>query len=468
MPAHTTRPNILLIMTDQQRGDCLGSEGHPSLLTPNMDSIAAAGMRFRHAYSTSPVCIPARRSLMSGLSPQRHGVVGYAERQEWELDASLPALLRDAGYHTGLVGRSMHLHPPRKRFGFEEMVTNPDYEEFLDARLPEGGGHRGSGVMHNDWTARSYHMPEHLHQTHWTVNEALRFLRRRDPVRPWFLTVSFTAPHPPLVPPDFYFQRYLRAEPPAPVIGDWCEKPSWNGVAPKVDSAHVNLTGEALRSCRAGYYGLINHVDDEIRRLLSPVTGFDAKNTMVVFTSDHGEMLGDHYLFRKSLPYEPAARIPFLMHLPRSMGEAVRGGVSELPVCLEDILPTVLDVAGLPAPKGIDGRSLLPVLMGEKPSRWRASLHIEIGGGKNAFHALTNGREKYIWFSQTGVERFFDLEKDPRECHDLINSAAAQKRVTKARAELTRRLRDRPEKFVRNGKLVSGRPHGKVIPQSRV
>lgn len=465
-------PNILLIMTDQQRGDCLGIENHPCLLTPNMDALAAEGMRFRCAYSTSPVCIPARRSLLSGLHPQTHGMIGYADGREWEPAATLPQLLRDAGYHTGLVGRSMHQHPPRKRYGFEEMVIaglqdENDYSRFVEEHLPAGGGYYGSGVMHNDWTARNWHLPEHLHQTHWTVNEALRFLERSDPSRPWFLTASFLAPHPPLIPPDFYFQRYLRSNLPGPEIGDWAEVPEFPGGAPAVDSARVNLTGEALRSCRAAYYGLINHIDDEIRRLLSPVTGFDPNNTLVVFASDHGEMLGDHYRFRKSLPYEASARIPFIIRMPGSF-EVPRGKVSDLPVCLEDLLPTLLEAAGVAVPGGVDGRSLLPALRGEPGSSWRDDLHIEIGGADPSFHALTDGREKYVWFSQSGHEQFFDLQADPTECQDLAPTAGIRPRLEGWRTRLIQRLEHRPEGFVQNGKLISGRPHANMIVEKAV
>lgn len=457
-----TKPNILFIMTDQQRGDCLGVEGHPCLLTPNMDALAAGGVRFRRAYSTCPVCIPARRSLLSGLHPQTHGMVGYASDQEWDPPATLPGMLRDAGYHTALVGRSMHQHPVRKRYGYEEMII--DYTAYLDEKLPDGGGYYGSGVMHNDWTARSWHLPEHLHMTHWTVNEALRFLKRRDPSCPWFLTVSFLAPHPPLVPPDFYFQRYLRNPQPDRFIGDWEEKPVFPEGAPKVDSARVDLTGETLRSCRAGYYGLINHIDDEIHRLLSGVTGFDDKNTLVVFTSDHGEMLGDHYLYRKSLPYEGAARIPFLIRPPRSWKDATRGTTSELPVCLEDLMPTLLEAAGVEPPSHLDGRSLMPVVRGGKPAGWREFLHIENAAGIMPFHSLTDGAEKYIWFSRDGREQFFDLGKDPNELHDLSSDSDGESRMKPWRERLIDRLQERPEGFVENGSLAAGKELNKMIP----
>jgi len=463
------RPNILFIMTDQQRGDCLGVDGHPCLQTPNMDAIAADGVRFRRAYSTCPVCIPARRSLMSGLHPASHGMVGYKDGEEWNPPATLPQLLRDAGYHTGLVGRNMHLYPHWKRYGFEEMVVagnfDSDYNEYLNRHLPEGGGYYGSGVMHNDWTARTWHMPEHLHQTHWTVNEALRFLRRSDPSRPWFLTVSFVSPHPPLVPPEFYFNRYLRADLPQPLMGDWAEKPEFPGGAPAVNSNRVDLKGEVLLSCRAAYYGLINHIDDEIRRLLSTeMRTYNRQNTLVVFTSDHGEMLGDHYLFRKSLPYEGAARIPFLMRLPGSWENAARGQTSDLPVCLEDIMPTLLDAAGADIPDYIDGQSLLPVLQGDEPEKWREALHVEHSGAAYGFHALTDGKEKYIWFSQSGREQFFDLQNDPSELHDLIESPAHQDRISQWRQMLIQKLTNRPEGFVQAGQLIVGKPHTSLIP----
>lgn len=463
------QPNILFIMTDQQRGDCLGVDGHPCLQTPNMDALAADGVRFRRAYSTCPVCIPARRSLMTGLHPDKHGVIGWISGQD--LDApTLPHLLRDAGYHTGLVGRHMDLYPRRKRYGFEEMViaakTDSDYNEFINRHAPEGGGYYGSGVMSNDWTARTWHLPEQLHQTNWTTEEALRFLRRRDPTRPWFLTVSYLAPHPPLTPPEFYFNRYLRADLPAPLMGDWAEKPEFPGGAPQLISNRIDLKGEILLSSQAAYYGLINHVDDQISRLLSTQEKlFDPENTLVVFTSDHGEMLGDHHFFMKSLPYEGAARIPLLMRLPGSWKSAARGEASDLPVYLEDIMPTLLDAAGVGIPDRIDGRSLLPVLQGKQPKSSRKDLHIECGE-RIPFHAMTDGREKYIWFSQSGREQFFDLQTDPTELHDLIASPAHQQGIAQWRKKLVQKLDKRPEGFVQRERLVAGQPHTKLIPVS--
>ena len=459
------RPNILLVMTDQQRGDCLGLERHPVLLTPTMDHIGGRGAHFARAYTTCPTCIAARRSLLSGQFPATHGMVGYRDGVEWDAPPTLPQVLSEAGYHSCLVGRSMHQHPVRKRYGFDHMVLHggdaSDYEEWVAERAPAGsGGYYGTGVMHNDWTARPWHLPEAFHQTNWTVNQALDFLRKRDPSCPFFLTVSFIAPHPPLVPPAAYMDRYLRCDLPSPVVGDWAELPPDDGVGQGQSPGRVHLTGEALRSARAGYYGLINHVDDQLNRLLNPVNGIDrtAGDTVVVFTSDHGEMLGDHYLWRKSVPYEPSARIPLLVRAPERFG--LDTGVRiDAPVCLEDIMPTLLDLAGLDIPETVEGHSLVPLLRGEEVA-WREHLHIEHAP---LHHTLTDGREKYIWFADDGREQFFRLSEDPTECRDLSRDPAEAGRVAGWRARLVEQLAGRPEGFVSEGQLVNGRPYSPVL-----
>ena len=466
----TDRPNILFINTDQQRGDCLGVEGHPVLQTPNMDGIAARGVRFSRFYSACPSCIAARRSILSGQDPATHGMVGYRDDVDWDAPPTLPGVLREHGYQSYLIGRDMHQHPPRKRFGFDEMETNShrgshDYDHWLEAMGPkDAGGWFGGGVMHNDRTARPWHLPEHLHFTNWVITRALRFLERRDPSCPFFLTLGFIAPHPPLQPPEFYFDRYLRTGVPDPYIGDWAEPPApgtsrGDHVAPD----RVRLEGEALLSARAGYYGLINHVDDQLRRVLNPVRGIDrmtGHNTIVVFTSDHGEMLGDHYMWRKGRAFEASARVPFLVRAPERFGLRASSKIDR-PCTHADIMPTLLDMAGVPVPGTVEGRSLLPLMRGEEVP-WREFLHIE-----HAPHhqALTDGREKFIWSPADGREQFFDLERDPNECRDLIRDPGSAERIDPWRRRLVEKLTGRPEGFVADGRLVPGRPYGAVLPR---
>jgi arylsulfatase A-like enzyme len=308
--------------------------------------------------------------------------------------------------------------------------------------------------MHNDWTARPWHMPEGLHSTNWIVQRALEFLERRDPSCPFFIVVSFYAAHPPLTPPEFYFDRYLRADIPEPVIGEWASPPDEDWHRTGAGGININLTGEALRSCRAGYYGMINHVDDQLRRLLSPITGVQKMtggNTVVMLTSDHGEMLGDHYLYHKRLPYDPAARIPLMISAPDAPG----GQICDQPVCLEDIMPTVLDLAGAEIPGTVEGRSLLPFLRGENAD-WRDALHIE---HSPSHQSLTDGREKYIWFVREGREQFFDLTEDPEELHNLIESEEHQEAINHWRRRLVETLKDRPEGFSDGKALIPGRPY---------
>lgn len=466
------RPNIVLIMTDQQRGDCLSAENHPVLLTPSMDSIGFRGSRFRRAYSTCPVCIPARRSLLSGQFPPTHGLVGYREGLEWDPPATLPGELTKAGYQSCIVGRSMHQHPMRKRYGYEQMVLadhrNPDddYNRFLKQNSGmTNASWFGGGVMHNDWTARPWHLPEPLHFTNWVVDEAFHFLKRRDPTCPFFLTVSFIAPHPPLQPPAFYMERYLRTGVPPPVIGDWARRPTEaDRRADTVAPSRVDLQGEALLSTRAAYYGLINHVDDQIRRLLNQVDGIPSMtgdNTVYMFTSDHGEMLGDHYQWRKSQAYEPAARIPLLIRTPSRM-KLGEGRVIDDAVCLEDIMPTALELAGVPVPSSVQGRSLVPLLRGEKPA-WREYLHLECAP---YFQALTNGKEKFVWLVDSGAEQLFDLENDPQELCNLAANPAHSERVSHWRTRLIHELKSRPEGFTDGSRLIAGRPFGAALPHA--
>ena len=464
------RPNFLILMTDQQRGDCLSLAGHPALLTPVMDSIGGQGVHFRQGYTSCPSCVPARRSLMTGQFPSTHGMVGYRDGLEWNAPPTLPGVLRDAGYHTAIVGRDMHLFPRRKRYGFDEMVIHSDeYKRYVaDHQSGDRLDAMAHGISGNGWTARPWHLDEKLHPTTWTVTEALRFLERRDPSCPFFLVVSFVAPHPPLVPPAFYLDRYLRMDLPEPAIGDWATPPPNGGRGMDVQSDHVQLEGEALRSARAGYYGLINHVDDQLYRLLGSHTGLrgdDRRNTYVILTADHGEMLGDHYLFRKCLPYDGSARIPFLISGP----EVKSGGTYDRPVCLEDIMPTVLELAGCSIPETVDGDSLVPILRGEASRTKREFLHGEHAtcySYAQANHYLTDGKVKYIWYPSDGSEQFFDLVADPQETRNLAALPRRREQVAQWRQRLVELLEGRPEGFTDGERLIPGRPYGPLLPHA--
>jgi len=464
-------PNILVIITEQHRGDSLSCEGHPVLITPTLDSIAGRGARFSRAYSACPVCIPARRSILTGQRPSTHGVLGYSIKP-WS-GISVADELSRAGYSTAWIGRDMHQDPPDESCGFAKTILsgmrNPRnaYDRFLERNQPEGGGgYYGGGVMHNDYTARPFHLPENLHHTTWTVNQALSWLEERDTDRPFFLVVSFLAAHPPLIPPAFYLNRYIRTGVPDPCIGSWATPPENGGIGRGQGTWNVDLKGETLLSARAGYYGLINHLDDQLNRLLNPVTGIHrmtGDNTAVIMTSDHGEMLGDHYCWGKFLPYEGSARVPLLVSAPKRFGIRANS-VIDRPVGLEDVMPTVLELAGVDIPDSVDGRSLLPLLRGNgsAESTWREYMHIEYAA-PFAYHALTDGREKYVWFAGDGREQLFDLENDPCELNDMAGDPDFAEKVSRWRRLMVRELTGRPEGFTDGDSLITGRPYPSVM-----
>ena len=456
------KPNIILIVTEQHRGDCLKIDGHPVLETPTMDQIAHEGVRFSKAYTSCPTCIAARRSILSGQFPSTHGMVGYCDGVEWDAPPTLPGVLRDNGYHTVMIGRDMHQHPARKRYGYDHMITHSDYWEWLERNQPkEAQGWYQSGISNNDFTVHPWPFEEHLHITNWTVNQAIEFSQKRDPSCPFFMTLSFFAAHPPLMPPPFYFERYLRTGVPDPYIGDWATAPENEGIGLDPGGFHIDLKGERLVSARAAYYALINHVDDQLRRLLATPKGFDREtlnNTIIVFTSDHGEMLGDHYRWHKLMPYEGSARIPFLIKAPAEFG--INRQLFEDPVCLEDIMPTLLEMADIEQPDTIEGKSLLPLMQKKESKLNRDYIHIEHAP---FHHTLTDAKEKYIWFVNDGREQFFDLTKDPHELKDLINDSSTQPKIDSWRKLLIEELRDRPEGFSDGSKLITGCKYSPVL-----
>ncbi len=467
------RPNILLIMTDQQRGDCLGLEGHPVLQTPNLDWLGRTGTHFRRAYSECPSCIPARRVLMSGQAPAVNGMVGFQGGIEWKPAHTLAGELSKAGYQTEMVGK-LHLYPHRKRFGFDHMVladsTRGKDNDYVDWLRQGGAVPLEMGVAHgvsaNGWVGRPHHLPEERTHTFWAVSEAINFIHKCDPSAPFFLNLSFIDPHPPLTPPQFYYDRYDRLDLPKPFIGDWA--PPFDGPEKGLDvnASVLSLDEQTMHYARAAYYGLINHIDNQLGRLFNYLRDRGLQeSTFILFTSDHGEMLGDHNMFRKTFAYEASARIPFLARMPKTM-DYPSEVVTSAAVGLQDVMPTLLEVADLPIPATVTGHSLLPLLRGEDANP-RDVLHGEHVGtyrSEDSMHYLVDGHVKYIWYSQTGQEQLFNLDEDPNELRDLTRSEQGEPLVAPWRQRLVHLLRQRPEGFSDGQQLIVGRPHDNLVP----
>ena len=466
------RPNLVLIMADQWRGDCLSVAGHPVVHTPYLDRLALDGARFSRCYSATPSCIPARASLFTGLSPRSHGRVGYQDGVPWDYPVTLAGEFTRQGHQTQAIGK-MHVYPERSQVGFQNVVLhdgflhyarshNPrydlvdDYIPWLRQQLGRDADYFEHGVNCNSYVARPWDKPEHLHPTNYVVTQAIDFMRRRDPRKPFFLFLSFHRPHPPYDPPAWALEMYLDRDMPPPV-GDWTDAyAEW--VDPhRPDCFAGEIDPHLLQRARAGYYGHMTHIDHQVNRFVETLSEIGlSDSTTLCFTADHGEMLGDHHLFRKVYSYEGSARVPLLLTGPATSGIRA-GGVHDRVIELRDVMPTLLDCAGLPIPEAVEGRSFLPIARGEAPA-WRDYLHGEHTFSGQSLHYLTDGHRKYVWFSGTGREQLFNLDDDPQECRDLAHDPASRQAVARWRETLIRELLGREEGFTDGQRLIAGRP----------
>ncbi|MEE3234642.1 MAG: arylsulfatase [Candidatus Latescibacterota bacterium] len=468
----SSSPNLLLITTDQQRGDCLGCADHPVVETPYIDELASNGSFMPFAYSSVPSCTPARAAIITGMDQWNHGRLTMAGNDALEYPATLPSELAKAGYHTQLVGKAHH-SPQRRLYGFHHMVLDEsgrkgdpnfvsDYHRFFEQHKDGQYGYRDHSIDWNSWMARPSHLPEHMHPTHWTASEGIRFLENRDPSSPFFLWLSFARPHSPYDPPQSYWNMYAdHPDIPKPFVGDWAE--SFNESIVDVNAPRSHRSDRETRRARVGYYGNITFIDHQIGRLLYEFRHRDPEefaNTLIVFTSDHGDMMGDHHHWRKTYGYEGSARIPFVMRFPRTW-DFDRGQQIEAPIELRDIMPTILDAAGIDIPESVDGCSLLPLV--EDPlAKWRKFVqgeHTTCYDQAHGMQYVTDGREKYIWFHHTGDEQFFDLSKDPGECFDLSKDPFKSDRLSFWRGCLAEINEKRGDPRGRGGRLVE-QPEG--------
>lgn len=470
---NTKRPNIILILCDQMRGDAFGAAGNPHIHTPNLDGLAAMGTRFNHAYSAVPSCLPARATLWTGQNQWHAGLLGMG-RGQGEIPNDYPHTmageLRRAGYRTHLVGKG-HFHPQRASMGFEsaeidESGRMPDceYRRWFYSNAPKDVTPDDHGVDWNSWHSRPWHTEERLHPTAWTMTRALDFLEHRDPTRPFLLNISFARPHSPYVPPAYYFSLYRDRTLPPPHVGDWAvmhDAPPREARDP--NAWHGRMSEREIFMARAGYYGEISFIDTQTGRLLNWIDrrlkGEDRDNTWILFTSDHGDMQGDHHLWRKTYAYEGSARIPLLVVPLSPRASTARGAapagrqIADEVVELRDIMPTVLDIAGLEIPQTVDGASLMP-LLAQASANWRPYIHGEHCACYSAAQEMqyvTDGRRKFIWLPRIGVEQFFDLERDPGETRNLIHDQNAQEEIRKWRSRLAQELTDRNCGWVQAG-----------------
>ena len=425
-----SRPNILFIMDDQHRFDYLGVAGAVFVRTPNIDALATSGVRFTQCTTNAPVCAPSRIGLASGLHPCRLGGLDNASFLPPDT-TSYYQRLRDGGYRVGCVGKLdlAKAWTYNGRYGdrpcaYQWGFTHP---EECEGKMHAGSSATPIGpythflaergllqTFHGDYRQRKggwvkggspdSALPTDAFEDSYIGHRAAAWIDDIADDFPWHLFVSFVGPHDPFDPPTEYADRYRDADMPDAVAADPAGKPAW------ITNRVVDMSADEVAISRRQYCGAIELIDDQVGQILTALARRGmTENTHIIFASDHGEMLGDHGLYTKSVAYEASLRVPLVI-----AGPGIEGGrVSDSLVELIDLNPTICQLAGLPPQGGIDGLSLVPVIDG------RSETHrTETVSALRNFRCLRSERYKLIQ-NYNSVTELYNLEEDPEELRNL-------------------------------------------------
>jgi len=447
-------PNVVLIMADQHRADLLGCAGHPAVQTPNLDRLAAEGVRFSRTTCQGPLCMPARASFASERYVRDHGVYSNWAELAPETPTYLHAL-RAAGYHTVQLGKA-HLYrdsmdpgvhvdelaPRLEQLGFAEVLETGDkfdlsqpnrytdhlrdrglldaYSQYITDRSYQGEQETGVGATKRVpmWEATPSPLPLESYIDAWHGDLAVRWIEERDTDQPFFAFVGFPGPHDPWDAPRAAVDRYRDVDVPLPRS---TRRPSTDGTDnyAKLLRAFLHLadsdtmTDDAIVGMRRAYCADVSVIDDAVGRIVAALDARDLlDDTWLIYTSDHGEMAGDHGLMSKCVLYEPSVRVPLIIRPPGGAAARVVGDLVEH----VDVPATVRAVAGAPDIPESAGRSLLGYLSGADPVA--RSMTVSENWGFAAFET-----ERYrLVVDEDAVTpcRLFDLQDDPAEDHDLV------------------------------------------------
>lgn len=475
-------PNILFIMADQHRFDAIGDGAH----TPHLDSLAAGGAQFLTHYSSTPSCTPARAAILTGRSPWNHGMLGYTDAVAPKYPFEMPKLMAAAGLSTAIVGKNhfgwnqkedqpnAHGYEKLQIYdglgnGFKNGSEYDDYDRWFQKHRPGQDPLRSGGLGWNDWAGAVYEYAEWLHPTAWTGKLAVDLLADiAAKKKPFFLKVSFHRPHSPYDPPE----RLLNATA-SPNKQPWISDNGWDHKFRHCATQHAHDTccgevdADALDLTRRAYLASIAFVDEQIGMILnSLVVHRLMENTVVLYTSDHGDMRMDHFLWRKSFPYEGSSHVPLIMWWPDSLASTFapkRGIKIDAVTELRDLLPTFLDIIGQwnsTCESNFDGRPLTWLLRGNT-STWRQWIDMEHNiycRADNHWNALTDGKLKYIFHAFNGAESLFNLTDDPQEKHDLASNSSNKKTLSLWRARMV-------HQFQQEGRGHIWTSFGKLMPR---
>jgi arylsulfatase len=419
-------PNILLIMTDQQRADTIAALGNPVIRTPTLDRLVREGTAFTRCYTPSPVCVSARCSMLTGLPPH---VTGCTDNMP--MPQNVPSFiegLAHLGYRTHGVGK-MHFTPDKlRKWGFdsrdvseEVCPVNGEDDDFRNFLNQVGYDHvdEPHGVRSEMYyIPQPSQLPARYHNTAWVADRSIDFIKQHDGQRPFFLFSSFIKPHPPFETPTPWNKIYRAAEmlPPFRPEGFQNLLTYWNRVQNRYKYRDHGYDELLARTMRAAYYACLSFIDYHAGRILDSL-GDDLDNTLVLYMSDHGEMLGDYGSYGKRTMLNAAAQVPLLARWPDGFTAGTR---CDEPSSLLDIWPTLLSAAGSSDPavsnEGIDLRSLAA---GESE---RTAVFSQFSHGRRAIYMAANREFKYIYSAPDRREWLFDLRIDPTETHNFAEN----------------------------------------------
>lgn len=425
----TKRPNILLLFTDQQRADTIAALGARGMRTPSMDRLVAEGTSFTTAYSPSPVCVPARACMHYGRYPWRTGCYTNAMPMPTDGRPSFVDLLSDAGYRTHAVGK-LHFRPdPQAMRGFQtrerqeevvDRIEDDDYLQFLRGA--------GWGWVRDPHGARSemVYMPQvsplppEVHPSAWVADRSRAFIAdQANADQPWMLMASFIHPHPPYAPPSPWDKLYRARDVAPPHLPEGYDRLQPGYCRRRLHHYYHDgpINPTIWRTIRAFYFACVSFVDRQIGRVLDTLaqTG-ETDDTLVIMTSDHGDMLGDYGLVGKHCMLNPAARIPLIVRRPPRFAP---GALCDRPTSLVDVPTTLLGAAGIDPPDDWDGVDLADLAAGGVD---RDVVFSAVGRGPTAMHLAVDGRWKYVHSAGDRREYAFDLQSDPDETRDMARS----------------------------------------------
>ncbi|MEZ4735658.1 MAG: sulfatase-like hydrolase/transferase [Caldilineaceae bacterium] len=454
------QPNILWICTDQQRYDTIGALGNLSVSTPNIDRLVTEGVTFTHAYCQSPICTPSRAGFLTGQYPSTVHINGNGLATFPNHPPLVTRLLADQGYDCGLIGK-LHLASAYQRI---EPRVDDGYRYWQYSHAPRDDwpqGHayadwvQSKGSVLRELTQDPAGVPAALHQTTWCAEKTIDFIRE-EREGPWLASVNLYDPHPPFNPPQAYRDLFDPAQMPGPHFreSDLAQQAKLAAVdfqskgrtpdnldikSPVLPASPLNLDwlGHETAGKRdawtlqAAYYAMIKLIDDQLGRILDALEERGQRDkTVIIFTSDHGEMLGDHGLIQKGCRfYEGLVRVPLIWSWPGHFATGLR---SDALVELTDKAPTLLELAGQTPPAHMQGKSLLPILTGQAaPDQHRDFVRAEyydaLGLADGSFATMYRDRRyKLVVYHGHGLGELYDRAADPHEFNDLWDDPAHQ------------------------------------------